>query len=89
MKYNYNRSYEERHKRFAELSMKRCTQSEAKYVVIHNRDAYYGDFSMERDCDYFTNLSTAKAWAMHYSDTCDHTCGIFKMPKFIQGVDVR
>ena len=88
--YNHNRSYDERRKRWRELDAKRCSQSEAKYCVITNRDAAWGQFDYTgNDVTYFTHRATAIAWAQHYSDISDHCAGVFKMPEFICRVDVR
>lgn len=92
MTYNYNRSSEEREKRFSELSQKQVDKDAAKYVVVTTRDAADGCFDCHNPTGndhYFDSLRTARAWAQHYSDTCDHVCGIFQAPKFIEGVDVR
>lgn len=92
MNYNHNRSYEEREKRFAELSQKQVNKDAAKYVVVTTRDAAEGCFNGHNPSGndhYFDSLRTARAWAQHYSDTCDHVCGIFQAPKFIEKVDVR
>ena len=87
--YNFDRSYDERRKRYLELDDKRCSQEQAKYVVLTNRDAYYGRFDSDRDAVFFTNKRTAIAWAQHYSDIADNVAGIFKMPEFVGGVSCR
>tara|TARA_Y100000004_G_scaffold182122_1_gene228495 strand:+ start:445 stop:720 length:276 start_codon:yes stop_codon:yes gene_type:complete len=91
MTYNFDRTYEQRHNRYAQLAAKQVTPSEGKYCVITTRDAYYGDFSdgFSNDRHYFTNKRTAVAYAQHYSDICDHVAGVFKMPEFIEGVSCR
>lgn len=89
--YNHNRSYDERHKRYDELTVKQVGNHEAKYVVIITRDGADGDFIAGHGNDryYFKHRATAIAWAQHYSDICDHVAGVFKMPEFICRVDVR
>lgn len=89
--YNFDRSYEERNRRYKELSTKQCVPSEAKYCVVCTRDGYDGDFcdGFSNDRHYFNNRRTAIAWAQHYSDTHDHVAGVFKMPEYIAGVSCR
>ena len=89
--YNHDRSLDQRHKRYYELTRKQCVPSEAKYCVITTRDGADGDFrnGFNNDCHYFKSRATAVAWAQHYSDICDHVAGVFKMPEFIARVDVR
>ena len=87
--YNYNRSYDERRKRYLELDSKRCSQSEAKYCVITTRDAAWGRFDINDHATYFKHYPTALAWAQHYSDISDHVAGVFRMPQFMCRVDVR
>ena len=87
--YNHNRSLDERHKRYNELSRKQCTRKVAKYVVQCTRDAADGELDGFGSCHYFSNKRTAIAWAQYYSDIFDHVAGVFKMPEFICKVDVR
>ena len=88
--YNHNRSYDERQKRMSTLEIKQVVASQAKYVVITNRDAADGCFEgRDHERHYFKHRATAIAWAQHYSDLCDHVAGVFKMPEFICRVDVR
>ena len=89
--YNFDRSYEERNRRYKELSAKQVQKHEAKYCVVCTRDGYDGDFTdgFSNDRHYFTNKRTAIAWAQHYSDTCDHVAGVFRMPEFVAGVSCR
>jgi len=91
--YNHNRSYDERDKRFSELTKKQVNgrYDDAKYVVITTRDAADGCFSDvgEHERHYFKHPATAIAWAQHYSDLHDHVAGVFKAPEFICRVDVR
>ena len=91
--YNHERSYDERQKRFAELTNKQVTQwcSTRKYCVVTTRDGADGDYQdgFNNDHHYFTHRATAIAWAQHYSDMCDHVAGVFKVPEFICRVDVR
>ena len=92
MTYNYNRSHDDREKRFEELTQKRVKLGEdAKYVVICTRDANDGTFDIgySSEINYFSSLRTARAWAEHFSDLHDHVAGIFRAPTFIEGVDVR
>ena len=89
--YNFNRTLDQRHKRYNELAAKKVDKSAAKYCVVCTRDGYYGDFTdgFSNDRAYFTNRATAIAYAQHYSDICDHVAGVFKMPQFIAGVSCR
>ena len=89
--YNHNRSYEQRQKRYEELTAKQVAPSEAKYCVVTTRDGADGDFrdGFSNDRHYFKLAATAICWAQHYSDLYDHVAGVFKMPEFIARVDVR
>jgi len=88
--YNFDRPLAVRESRFAELDRRRVNKKDAKYVVITNRDAYYGTHEPHGGGEhYFKSLSTARAWAQHYSDLCDHVAGIFVAPRFVEGVSCR
>ena len=91
MKYNYERSLDQRHQRYNELCAKQVTEAEAKYCVITTRDGHDGDFrdGFSNDRHYYTHRATAIAFAQHYSDICDHVAGVYKMPELIARIDVR
>jgi len=91
MNYNFDRSYDERHRRMRELDSKQVAKKSATYCVVCTRDGHDGDFSdgFSNNRHYFANKRTAIAWAQHYSDTNDHVAGVFKTPEFIGGVDCR
>jgi len=90
--YNYDRSHDERSKRYDELERKSCLRADARYVVIRGYAAHDGlgevlSCSSERQT-FFDDLRTARAYAHHASDMHDSQYGIFRY-EFIQGVDVR
>lgn len=90
--YNYDRSHDERSKRYDELERKSCLRADARFVVIRGVNAYDGhglicDFADERQT-FFDDLRTARAFAHHASDMLDCQFGIYRY-EFIQGVDVR
>lgn len=89
--YNYNRSFEQRVKRYVELSAKAVVPSEAKYVVVCTRNGADGDFfnGSSYDRHYFTHRATAIAFAQHFSDINENVAGVYKMPEFIRRADVR
>ena len=89
--YNFDRSLDQRRKKYKELKAKKVSKSDAKYCVVTTRDGYYGDFTdgFSDDRHYFTNKRTAIAFAQHYSDICDHVAGVFRLPEFITGVSCR
>ena len=89
--YNYERSFDERHKRFDELNEKQCVPSEAKYCVVCTRNGADGDYrdGFSNDRYHFSHHSTAIAFAQHFSDLFDCAAGVFRVPEFICRVDVR
>ena len=90
--YNYDRSHDERSKRYDELELKSCLRADARFVVIRGHEAHGGRgavsvLSNEYET-FFDNLRTARAFAHHASDMLDCQFGIYRY-EFIQGVDVR
>lgn len=89
--YNFDRSLDQRRKRYDELEAKKVSKADARYCVVTTGDGYNGDFTAGFSTDryYFTNKRTAIAFAQHYSDIFDHYVGVFRMPEFIAGVSCR
>ena len=80
--YNYDRSHDERSRRYDELERKSCLRADARYVVIRGSRAYDGlasitDFNSDNQ-SCFDDLRTARAFAHYASDMHFCSFGIYR-----------
>lgn len=91
LKYNYERSYDERRAAYKELYSQRCTLEDAQYMAVPGYDAYDGILPehWKGYATYFSDLQTAILYAQHASDAEDRSYGVFAVPRFITPISCR